>query len=46
MGQILGPLVVTPLLRPGYHQALMVGAVVVLAAGVPRVRFPRSVEAS
>jgi MFS family permease len=50
VGQILGPLVVTPLLRHGYHQALLVGAVVVLAAavaaGVLRVRFPHSVEAA
>jgi Uncharacterised MFS-type transporter YbfB len=47
-GQILGPLVVTPLLRHGYHQALLVGAVAVLAgavaAGVLRVRFPHSLE--
>ena len=49
VGQILGPLVVTPLLRDGYHQALLVGAGVVVsaavAAGVLRVRFPHSVEA-
>jgi hypothetical protein len=49
-GQILGPLVVTPLLRDGYHSALLVGAGVVLAAavaaGVLRVRFPHSVEAA
>ena len=32
LGQILGPLLVTPLLRHGYHQALLVGAVVILAA--------------
>jgi hypothetical protein len=48
-GQILGPLVVTPLLRDGYHSALLVGAGVVLAAagaaGVLRVRFPHSVGA-
>ena len=46
-GQVLGPLVVTPLLRHGYHQALLVGAGVVLAAavaaGVLRVRFPEQV---
>lgn len=50
VGQILGPLVVTPLLRHGYHQALLVGAVVVLAgavaAGVLRIRFPQSLEAA
>jgi MFS family permease len=44
VGQILGPLVVTPLLRHGYHQALLIAAVVVLAgavaAGVLRVGFP------
>jgi MFS family permease len=44
VGQILGPLVVTPLLHHGYHQALLVGAVVVLAAAIAaaalRVKFP------
>ena len=43
-GQIVGPLVITPLLRHGYHQALLLGAVVVLvaagAAAVLRVGFP------
>ncbi|MEU7632109.1 YbfB/YjiJ family MFS transporter [Nocardia sp. NPDC049220] len=43
-GQILGPLVVTPLLHHGYHQALLLGAVVVavaaLGAGALRVGFP------
>jgi MFS family permease len=43
-GQILGPLVVTPLLRHGYHQALILAAVVVLiaaaAAVVLRIGFP------
>ena len=43
-GQILGPLVVAPFLRSGYHQALLIGAVVVvlaaLAAGALRRRFP------
>jgi hypothetical protein len=33
VGQIAVPLVVTPLLRHGYHQALLVGAVVVVLAG-------------
>ena len=46
VGQILGPLAVTPLLRNGYHQALVVAAVVVLmaatAATVLRVRFPQA----
>jgi MFS family permease len=44
VGQILGPLVVTPLLHDGYHQALLIGAGVVVlaavAAGVLRHRFP------
>ncbi|WP_236655227.1 YbfB/YjiJ family MFS transporter [Streptacidiphilus carbonis] len=44
VGQILGPLVVTPLLRHGYHQALLLAAAVVLAsalsAGLLRVGFP------
>ena len=40
VGQVLGPLAVTPLLRDGYHQALLV------AAGVLRVGFPHSVEAA
>ena len=43
-GQILGPLVVAPFLRSGYHQALLIGAVVVvlaaMAAGALRRRFP------
>lgn len=32
VGQILGPLVVTPLLRQGYQQVLLVGSAIVLAA--------------
>ncbi|MER6127037.1 YbfB/YjiJ family MFS transporter [Streptomyces sp. NPDC001795] len=44
VGQIIGPLVVAPLLRHGYHQALILAAVVVLtaavAAGVLRIGFP------
>jgi MFS family permease len=47
IGQILGPLVVTPLLHNGYHVALLVGAVIVLAAAVAaaalRVSFPHRV---
>jgi MFS family permease len=50
VGQILGPLAVTPLLRNGYHQALVVAAVVVLmaatAAAVLRIRFPHHLLAS
>ena len=34
VGQILGPLVVAPLLRDGFRPALVVGALVVLAAAV------------
>lgn len=34
VGQILGPLVVTPLLRHGYQQALILAALVVLAAAL------------
>jgi predicted MFS family arabinose efflux permease len=44
VGQIAGPLVVTPLLRHGYQQALLVAAAIVLAAGgaaaVLRAGFP------
>lgn len=44
VGQILGPLVVTPLLRHGYQQALIMAAVVVLAAATAaaalRIGFP------
>jgi MFS family permease len=43
-GQILGPLLVTPLLQHGYRPALLVGAAVVLAAAaaaaVLRIGFP------
>jgi MFS family permease len=50
VGQILGPLAVTPLLRNGYHQALVVAAVIVLmaatAAAVLRIRFPHHLLAS
>jgi MFS family permease len=48
VGQILGPLIVTPLLHHGYHQALLLAAVVVLAAavaaGVLRIGFPHRLE--
>ncbi len=44
VGQILGPLAVTPLLHHGYHQALVLAAAVVLAAAlaafVLRFGFP------
>ncbi|MGS2642168.1 YbfB/YjiJ family MFS transporter [Streptosporangium sp. LJ11] len=44
VGQILGPVIVTPLLRHGYHSALLVGAALVAlaaaAAGALRHRFP------
>ncbi|WP_235854945.1 YbfB/YjiJ family MFS transporter [Nonomuraea aridisoli] len=46
-GQILGPLVVAPMLHHGYRQALILAAVVVLtaatAAAVLRVGFPHHV---
>jgi predicted MFS family arabinose efflux permease len=49
IGQILGPLVVRPLLHDGYHDALLVGALIVLASAVAaaalRVRFPHRVGA-
>jgi predicted MFS family arabinose efflux permease len=49
VGQILGPLVVKPLLHNGYHDALLVGAAIVLAAAVAasalRIRFPHRVGA-
>jgi MFS family permease len=43
IGQILGPLAVTPLLHNGYHQALLIGAGGVALAAVAaalRHRFP------
>jgi len=44
IGQILGPLLVTPLLKDGYRDALLLGAAIVvaaaLAAGALRFRFP------
>jgi hypothetical protein len=44
IGQILGPLAVTPLLHNGYHQALLIGASVVTLAAVAAAalhhRFP------
>ncbi|HKD87072.1 MAG TPA: YbfB/YjiJ family MFS transporter [Streptosporangiaceae bacterium] len=45
VGQILGPVVVTPLLHHGYHRAFLLAALVILAAaaaaGVLRIGFPR-----
>jgi MFS family permease len=43
-GQILGPLLVTPLLRHGYHQALVLAAAT--AASVLRIGFPQRMPAS
>lgn len=47
IGQILGPLVVAPLLHHGYHRALILAALVVLAAAtaaaVLRVGFPHHI---
>jgi hypothetical protein len=49
VGQILGPQIVRPLLRNGYHAALLVGAAIVLgaalAAAALRVGFPLRVGA-
>lgn len=49
VGQILGPLVVTPLLHHGYHRALILASAVVLtaalAAVVLRVGFPHHMPA-
>ncbi|MEV5177100.1 YbfB/YjiJ family MFS transporter [Streptomyces flaveolus] len=46
VGQLLGPLVATPLLHHGYHQALLLAAAVVLAAAltafVLRIGFPHT----
>jgi MFS family permease len=48
VGQIVGPLIVTPLVRNGYHEALLVGAFIValaaVAAAVLRVQFPHTEE--
>jgi MFS family permease len=44
VGQILGPLAAAPLLHHGYHQALILGALIVLASAlasvVLRIGFP------
>jgi MFS family permease len=48
IGQLLGPIVVTPLLHSGYRPALLTGSAVVLAAAVAaailRIRFPHHVS--
>jgi predicted MFS family arabinose efflux permease len=50
VGQVLGPLVVAPLLGRGYHDALLAGAAIVLAAAVAaavlRLRYPQRVGAA
>ena len=50
VGQILGPQVVSPLLRHGYHQALLLAAGVVVlaaaAAAVLRIGFPHLMPAA
>lgn len=49
VGQILGPLAATPLLHHGYHQALILGALIVLAAAFAaallRIGFPHHLPA-
>lgn len=44
VGQILGPVLATPLLHRGYHQALILGAIIVaaaaLAAAILRISLP------
>ena len=34
VGQIAGPLLVTPLLHNGYHQALLIAALILVAAAI------------
>jgi MFS family permease len=50
VGQILGPLVVAPLLHHGYHLALVLGALLVvaaaIAAGLLRTGFPHHLPAT
>jgi MFS family permease len=49
VGQILGPVIATPLLHNGYHVALLVGAAIVLAAALAaaglRIHFPHRIGA-
>jgi len=46
VGQILGPIVARPLLNHGYHQALLLGGLIVAAAALAsallRIGFPRA----
>jgi MFS family permease len=50
VGQILGPVIVTPLLHNGYRTALLIGAAIVLAAALAaaalRIGVPRQVQAA
>jgi MFS family permease len=50
VGQVIGPLVVTPLLHHGYHQALLLATLLVLAAaaaaGILRINFPHLLPAA
>lgn len=50
VGQILGPLAAAPLLAHGYHQALLLGSAMVIAAALAAaalcVRFPHHLEAA
>lgn len=50
VGQILGPLAATPLLHHGYHQALLLAALIVLAAALAafalRGGFPHTMPAA
>ncbi|MFD7873632.1 YbfB/YjiJ family MFS transporter [Streptomyces sp. NPDC059766] len=50
VGQILGPLLVAPILHHGYHRALLLAALVVLAAAaaaaVLRIGFPHHMAAT
>jgi hypothetical protein len=50
VGQIFGPLIATPLLHRGYHQALLLAAVVVLAAAaaasILRIGYPHHLLAT
>ena len=39
-GQIIGPLIATPLLRHGYHQALLLAAAIVLTAAITALAPP------
>jgi MFS family permease len=43
VGQIVGPLLVTPLLRDGYQQALLIAALILIVAAVASVVDPVTV---